>query len=292
MGEQWHRSNRARETILCGQTVKVEKEDHCHVCPAVCPEHLRGRSSRSSGISMRIAVISDIHSNLEAFEAVLEDIDRSGVDGIVSLGDNIGYGPDPEAVLRLMEARGIPSVMGNHELGIAEPSRLEWFNPSSRESLIINRNLLSDRSRESIKRMTSSLILGGCLFVHGFPPDSVTTYLFEVPELELEATLRSIKETVCFVGHTHELELIELDHAGYRREPLRKGVVEMAKEGKYLINNGSVGQPRDGSPSAKYIILDDTPRHLDVRYVPYDVEKTIKKILKLGLPGVNADRLR
>ena len=119
---------------------------------------------------MRFAVISDIHGNLEALQEVLTDIDNSQVDAVYSLGDHIGYGPDPDAVVIEMAKRNIPSVMGNHDLAVIDPDHLGWFNPVARKSLIKSISMLSTESVEIIRKMNRVMTYEGCLFVHGFPP--------------------------------------------------------------------------------------------------------------------------
>lgn len=240
---------------------------------------------------MRFAIISDVHSNLEALREVLSDIDRCGVHTVISLGDNIGYGPAPEEVLKLLRLRRIPSIMGNHELGIVDPSSLAWFNPSAKRSLEINRGLLSEVSLAQLKTLKTSLVFRRCLFVHGFPPDSVTTYLFEASDMELRKTLHSMVQEICFVGHTHQMRLISFDGRTIRSTRLGEGVIHLPPENRYLINAGSVGQPRDGDRCAKYLIWDGDTRLLEVRFVAYDVAKTVEGILLLGLPRINAERL-
>lgn len=240
---------------------------------------------------MRIAVVSDIHSNLLAFREVLADIDRSRVDRIISLGDNIGYGPEPEAVLGLIRARNISSIMGNHELGVADPSRLSWFNTSARRSLEMNAQLLSPASIAYIHTLSPALPSGRYLFVHGFPPDSITTYLFEVPDFQLRKAFASMDWELCFVGHTHDLHLICFDGREIRHAPMGEGVIRLREDCRYLINAGSVGQPRDRDNRSKYVIFDSEQRRLEVRFVPYDIAGTVKAILALGLPGINAHRL-
>jgi predicted phosphodiesterase len=240
---------------------------------------------------VRVAIISDIHSNLAAFQEVLADIERSHLDRIVSLGDNIGYGPEPEEVLRLIRMRNIPSIMGNHELGIADPSCLSWFNSSARRSLEINRELLSPISIRDIQTLKPALTMDRCLFVHGFPPDSITTYLFEVSDIKLKSIFPDIDQELCFVGHTHDLELISFDGQRVRHAPLREGVIHLEEGRKYLINAGSVGQPRDGDNRSKYLIWDSESRQLEVRFLRYDIARTVRGILALGLPRINADRL-
>jgi predicted phosphodiesterase len=240
---------------------------------------------------MRIAVVSDIHSNLAALQEVLADIDRSLVDTIVSLGDNIGYGPEPEEVLRLIRVRNIRSIMGNHELGVADPSYLSWFNNSARRSLQINLSLLSPVSIDYIRTLAPVFTLDQCLFVHGFPPDSVTTYLFEVSDTQLRKTLSSLDHELCFVGHTHELQLLALDGRTVRHAPVPEGGIYLQEGLKYLINAGSVGQPRDGDNRSKYLVWDSEERRLEGRFVRYDIARTVNGILALGLPRINADRL-
>lgn len=240
---------------------------------------------------MRIAIVSDIHGNLEAFQEVLQDIGHARVDRIVSLGDNIGYGPDPDPVLRLVHENGIQSVMGNHELGVVEPSTLDWFNASARRSLVLTGELLSSWGRDFIAALKPTLEIPSSFLVHGFPPDSITTYLFQVPELQLLQHFLKSPHKVTFVGHTHELGLITCygEHVEYR--PLGEGLTHLSEGHKFIVNAGSVGQPRDGDSRAKYIILDDEASSLEVRFIPYDIERTVRKILELGFPAINAHRL-
>jgi len=121
---------------------------------------------------MRIAILSDIHGNLEALEQVLEDLDRQRPDSVVCLGDNVGYGPNPEEVLNIVRERRMPCVMGNHELGVVDAQYLGWFNPLARTSLLVTRQLLSSSSLEYIRDLKPFLIHEEGLFVHGCPPDS------------------------------------------------------------------------------------------------------------------------
>jgi predicted phosphodiesterase len=240
---------------------------------------------------MRIAVLSDIHGNGEALRGVLDDLGETAVDGIVSLGDNVGYGPDPERVMEILAERGILSVLGNHELGLLDASFLSWFNPSARESLAITRRLLTPGSMERIRAFQRSCTLGSTLLVHGCPPGSVTRYFFEVDDLEWRRLLDQMSESICFVGHTHELAMVEYDGTDVRTHPLGCGQHRLGADRRYVINAGSVGQPRDGDRRAKYVLWDDENLSLEVRCVSYDVETTVRKILDLGFPRINASRL-
>jgi diadenosine tetraphosphatase ApaH/serine/threonine PP2A family protein phosphatase len=240
---------------------------------------------------MRLAILSDIHGNLEALEAVLADLDGQGVDRTACLGDVVGYGPDPEAVVGLVRGRGLASVLGNHELGLTDVRQRRWFNPPTRESLRITRALLSEESLAWLAGLPRSLVVEGCRLVHGFPPESAVTYLFEVGDAQLEAEMARLAEEVCFVGHTHLLELVSLDKDGLRRRTLKDDTANLAAGGRHLINAGAVGQPRDGDNRAKYVIWDDRTRELTVRRLCYDVGATAAKIVARGLPEINARRL-
>jgi predicted phosphodiesterase len=240
---------------------------------------------------MRVAIISDIHGNYEALLRVLEDIQRHRVDRTISLGDNIGYGPDPELVLQTLYKLGVPSVLGNHELGIVERSFLSWFNPSARQSLSITKSLLSEDGLEMIRQYEQTLTIGNGLFVHGFPPDSATRYLFEVSDDELGELFMRMDRQVCFVGHTHELVMVEYDGVGVRQRTLTCGEYPLVPAHKYVINAGSVGQPRDGDKRAKYVVWDEETGTVEIRCLRYDVDKTVKKIMDLGFPQTNARRL-
>jgi len=241
---------------------------------------------------MKIAVISDIHANMEAFTAVLGDIDRTAVDDLICLGDAIGYGPEPDAVVRLLRHREIASVVGNHDLAAIEPHYLHWFNPPARVSLKQSIAALSQPSIEYIRGFRRYMVRHGCRFVHGFPPASPILYQFAVQAKRITSAFRQAVEPVCFTGHTHELEIITWDGATWARAPLEQGVTTLETGKKYIVNIGSVGQPRDGNNSAKYVIWMPDSHRLELRFVPYDVESVVKKILAAGLPAAHAYRLR
>jgi predicted phosphodiesterase len=240
---------------------------------------------------MKIAVIADIHGNLEAFKQVLLDIEQSRVEAVVCLGDCIGYGPEPDEVVSLVRELNMSCIMGNHELGLVDRDYLDWFNEPTRESLLLTHDLLSWETLEFLKGLKPAMVLDGCRFVHGCPPDSMTTYMFEIAEHELAAIFASTKERLCFVGHTHTLEIIESDGKRISRDKLRQGLRKISENSRYIVNVGSVGQPRDGNMKAKYVVWDSSDQTIDVRFVPYDIAVTTRKILELGFPELNAKRL-
>jgi predicted phosphodiesterase len=240
---------------------------------------------------MRLAIISDIHGNLEAFREVLADIDQAGVDGIASLGDNIGYGPEPEEVVLLIRQRNIPSVMGNHELAVVDTGCLDCMNPSARESLVLTKQLLSPDTVNYINTLNPSMTFHKSLCVHGCPPDSITTYLFQVTKTQFKELFLTMKEKICFVGHTHCPQIMSFDGEELASLPLSEGELTLQKDFQYIIDVGSVGQPRDGNNNAKYVIWDTSSQRIEMRFIPYDIATTARKILEIGLPEYNATRL-
>jgi len=237
---------------------------------------------------MKLAVISDIHSNLEALRAVLADLEGAGVQEVVSLGDNLGYGPDPAAVLQLLRRRGIPSVMGNHELALLEPGYLNWFNHQARQALILNRRRLGPEDLAWVRGLPPYLVRWEVRLVHGLPPDSITSYLFETGGSRLARIMSQLPEPLCFVGHTHQLQWVCLQGRRVKRRSFTATPLELRPGWRYLVNSGSVGQPRDGDTRAKYVIYDQEAATVEARKVEYDFRRTAAKMRELGLPEVYA----
>lgn len=240
---------------------------------------------------MRLAVISDIHSNLDAFKAVMDDISKQAVDDVISLGDNIGYGAEPEEIIVNLNRYAISSVLGNHELAILNEDYLKTFNPHARKALVINKNKLSDPAIDYISTLPPCLVRYGCRFVHGVPPDTVTIYIFNEPDQNLIRIMKQLKERITFVGHTHQLGVYELYQGVLKKKIFLKSTVSLAKSRRYIINTGSVGQPRDGYNEAKYVIWDSARNNVEPRFVSYDYHKAAKKIKKAGIPKRYADLL-
>jgi predicted phosphodiesterase len=240
---------------------------------------------------MRIAIISDIHANMEAFTAVLADMADCRTDEALCLGDSIGYGPEPVEVINLLLEKGIPSVLGNHEMAVRGPEHFAFFNPDARRSIQKTIALLPEHIRTVVIGLPVFLSRQGCRFVHGFPPDSCRTYLFYVETGKLPAAFSEFPESICFVGHTHRLEMVEYDGTRVFRKKLGRGFVPLDKHRRYILNIGSVGQPRDGDQTAKYAILDTLAHILEIRFVPYDIATVVDKLIKGGWPEIHAARL-
>jgi predicted phosphodiesterase len=240
---------------------------------------------------LKLAIISDVHGNLEALSNVLSDIDATETDSVICLGDCIGYGPDPEAVISEIRRRRIPMLMGNHELALCNPNQLAWFNPLAQTSLRKSLTMLSSDSIDYIAKLPNHLVCGPCRCVHGYPPDSVRTYLFQKSTEALLSTFKDMSEPVCFVGHTHDLEIVVYNGRRVERRPLHSGCTMLNSKDRHIINVGSVGQPRDGNNNAKYAIFDTDRWELEIRFIPYDIATTASKIKAAGLPDSHANRL-
>ena len=221
----------------------------------------------------------------------MADIDHSKVDRIVSLGDNIGYGPEPDRVVQMIMAQEIPSVQGNHELAIKDEEYLNWFNPVARKSLIKTRAMLSESSINFVTELEPFITLDDCRYVHGFPPDSPLIYMFQESESRKKLIFKKVPERLSFIGHTHTLEMISYDGKSMEYSDLPRGLTKLQADKKYIINIGSVGQPRDTSNDAKYVIWDSSTDIIDVRFIAYDIAAVVQKIKDAGLPESHANRL-
>jgi len=245
----------------------------------------------------RVAVLADIHANLQALAAVLADLDAlaAGWDEpprLVALGDMIGYGGDPGAVLDLVRARGMAAILGNHEKGALDAAcRRQCFHIQSREALERTCELLSGADRKYLSGLPSSMVLGDLRFVHGMPPDDPLTYFITRDDEELLAAFADLPERVCFVGHSHVLDGACLSGGRLTRLELGDEPLCLEQAGRYILCCGSVGQPRDGDNRAKYVVYDRTGETVAVRRVAYDIARAADRIVSRGLPERYAKRL-
>ena len=175
---------------------------------------------------------------------------------------------------------------------MANPKVLEFFNPLARRSLQLTTRMLTAESIRYICGLGASSVHDNCRLVHGFPPDSISTYLFQATDHQIISVFNTLPEPISFVGHTHVIEMISFDGRTVMHKALSEGTVRFAAEQRHIINVGSVGQPRDDNNNAKYVIWDGPSHTLEVRYVPYDIEAVVAKIIAAGLPESHAYRLR
>ena len=243
---------------------------------------------------MRYLLLSDIHSNDEALAAVLARARRRGFDRVVVLGDFVGYGADPNAVLdRLLRIRKHRVLIrGNHDKVVSGLDRGGLFNPVALEAARWTEAVLTPRNREFLAALPLGPVLvdGAFEICHGSPRDE-DAYIFSDRDAFLN--FRGFHSSVCFFGHSHIPSIFTLEPHGIRVEVVDgERVNYRLEEGRrYLINPGSVGQPRDGNPASAYAIYDARRGAVLFERVPYDVEKTLQKIHGAVLPGMLGDLL-
>lgn len=240
---------------------------------------------------MKYAFISDVHSNLEAFLAVLNEIDSRGVDEIVCLGDIVGYNANPNKCIEIINDRGIKCIMGNHDArasGLEEP---DDFTHLAKEAILWTRRQLNQKNISFLKNLPRTLSFPGdkILAVHG-SINSTDEYIFSAQDLA-ENFLRMEEAGIktCFFGHTHVR--IAFGQNGEGINPLYQGEITIEGNKKYLVNPGSVGQPRDGDPRAAFLIYNTDAEVIEFFRVQYDMDKCCEKIIRAGLPIELAERL-
>lgn len=233
---------------------------------------------------MRCAILADIHANLGAFEAVLEDITRrGGVDTFWNLGDTVGYGPNPEACLDRLSKLEHTSVAGNHDLAAIGKISTTDFNPEATTAANWTGQRLSRENKAYLEALPLSTENGDFTLVHGSPRDPVWEYL--VDGQSARANLSYFKTRYCLVGHSHQPLVFEAkDNGDVRLIEFADGSrLELGKK-KLIINPGSVGQPRDGDPRASYAIYDTEDKSITLHRVAYDVAPVQSRMAALSLP--------
>ena len=229
---------------------------------------------------MRIAIISDIHSNLEALTRALQDLDQRSIDRIVCLGDIVGYGANPRECLRIVRERTGDIIMGNHDEAAFDPYVGSTFNSYARDALRWTREQLTTDEKQFLRSLPMCQSFENILFVHATPryPEE-WGYIFS--SLEARSFAGSFSERICFVGHSHVPFVYSMD-------PL---VREYHPGHRFIINPGSIGQPRDGDPRLSYGILDSVAGSYENIRLEYDIQSAAGKITANKLPTRLAQRL-
>ncbi len=243
---------------------------------------------------MRYLVLTDIHANLEALDACLADGRSRGFDQTLVLGDLVGYGGDPNAVVeRIQSLNPAAIVRGNHDKVACGLEQAEGFNSVAKSAAIWTLDVLTPAHREWLAALPEGPIDVDDVveICHGSPFDE-DAYIFD--ELDAVRALKVSNRPLCLFGHTHypvtfELSNDSFENVGSAAAPQMQ--VVMKPGSKYLINPGSVGQPRDGDPRAAYAIVDTKERRVELYRIRYTVEEAQNKVLKAGLPDVLAQRL-
>ncbi len=236
---------------------------------------------------MRIAVLSDIHANLVALDAVIASFDR--VDAVWHLGDVVGYGPDPDGVIDRLRALGATGVQGNHDAAALGGPEIDWFNPAARTAMEWTRLTISAASRSWLADLPVRRTEADFTLVHGSPRDPTWEY---VTSSEIAQESLAILDTRhALNGHTHRpIAFVETGDDIEVRSP-EDGTALSLDDGRALLNPGSVGQPRDGSPDASYLVIDAGDRICTWHRTPYDVARVQGAMREAGLPRPLVERL-
>jgi diadenosine tetraphosphatase ApaH/serine/threonine PP2A family protein phosphatase len=243
-----------------------------------------------SHLAARVAVISDVHANWHALQAVLAAIDREQTDELWCLGDLVGYGPRPNPCCTVVRERAALSLAGNHDLGVLGQLDLEEFAPDAVASARWTRGVLEPEARSFLESLSPSARRDGVELFHASPRDPVWDYILSAEAAE--AAFELTEEPLVLVGHSHvPLALAAADGALAGGLAPEGTEAELRAGPRLVLNPGSVGQPRDGDPRAAWLLLDFQAGIASFRRVAYPVERTQEEIRERGLPDALAERL-
>jgi diadenosine tetraphosphatase ApaH/serine/threonine PP2A family protein phosphatase len=240
---------------------------------------------------VRYAVLSDVHGNLEALEIVLADVRRDRPDVCLCLGDTVGYGPDPNECVERIRGLAGPVIAGNHDLAAIGALDISVFTPLARQAIEWTMGVVSEDTRRWLVTLPDRLVIDDFLAVHGSPRDPFEEYILDLP-----TSLAIFSEhafSLCLVGHSHVpgTFILEADGTVSARALPAGDSVPLARSSRYIVNAGSVGQPRDGDPRASYLLLDTETRTVTLQRLPYPFAATQAKMTARGLPIQLAQRL-
>jgi predicted phosphodiesterase len=239
---------------------------------------------------MRIGVISDVHANLEALEAVLAHLDGEAPDQVVCLGDFVGYGPDPNTCVERLRPRLRAAVLGNHDQAAVGARPIDDFNLFAQEAIAWTQQALSEDARAFLAGLPLRQEVDGLLLVHGSPRQPVDEYVLHARTARASFVDQPFQ--IALVGHTHQPAVFEESNHRVSTKGLLPGVPFVLRASRrYIINVGSVGQPRDGDPRAAYVIFDIEASSATLHRVTYPIEETQRKMDAASLPAPLIARL-
>lgn len=233
---------------------------------------------------MRYAIIADVHANLSAFEAVLEDIEKQGeVAQIWCLGDIVGYGPDPHQCIELLDQTDHICVAGNHDLAAIGKIETAKFNPDAAAAAEWTAQQLSLKDINYLGSLPLTVEEGDFTLVHGSPREPVWEYL--TSSSVARENFPYYKSQFCLAGHSHVPVIFShSEEEGYSSTRFQPGVRLALGKSRLIINPGAVGQPRDGDPQASYAIYDSEVKQVRLHRVAYDIRATQDRMVAGGLP--------
>jgi predicted phosphodiesterase len=237
---------------------------------------------------VRFAVLSDVHGNAQALRAVRRSLGADRVDSVVCLGDVVGYGADPDETIAAVRDMCEVTVTGNHDRAVCSDDHSFSFNEWASEAILWTRKRLTGEETEYLRGLPLTASHGGALLVHSSPRNA-GSWTYVDTRRGAAVAFSAFEERLCLIGHTHEPAIYVSGMRKTRR--LRTDELTMEDGHRYLVNVGSVGQPRDGDARASYGIVDTDAGTMKIRRVEYDAELAGRRIVAAGLPVYLAERL-
>jgi diadenosine tetraphosphatase ApaH/serine/threonine PP2A family protein phosphatase len=237
---------------------------------------------------VRYAVVSDVHSNIDSLDAVFAQLRDD--DALLCLGDIVGYGPNPNECVEKIRARATATVLGNHDVAAIDNFGLAYFNPAAREAMKWTQSVLTAENLAWLDSLGYEFRMPDFLLVHGAP---VNYFEYILDKAAAARAFAATDAPIIFVGHTHIAEYYALrpDGAIEHAHLQQGGEVQLEEGSRYLINVGSVGQPRDLNPRASFGLYDSTARTVTITRFEYPIARVQEKIASVNLPSALARRL-
>jgi diadenosine tetraphosphatase ApaH/serine/threonine PP2A family protein phosphatase len=243
---------------------------------------------------LRAAVITDIHSNLPALEALLGEIGKAAVDEVWCLGDVVGYGADPDACADLVRERCALCLAGNHDLAVLGGLDISKFSETAAEAVEWTRANIADRTLEFLRELEPAGLREGVALFHASPRDPVWEYVLSIEQADDSMDVQP--ERIALIGHSHVSLFFTRPDQGERGDThgaqMGDGALLDLGRGTWLVNPGSAGQPRDGDPRAAWLELDTEEQAARFHRVDYDIGRAASAISAAGLPKRLAERLQ
>jgi predicted phosphodiesterase len=238
---------------------------------------------------MRTAILSDIHANYHALQTVLATVEREEVDEVWCLGDTVGYGPRPNRCCALVAGGAALCLAGNHDLAVTGALSVDEFNGDAAAAARWTQGVLEPEARAFLDRLEPTATRPGVELYHGSPADPVWDYVLS--EAAAFLSFRMTRAPLVLVGHSHVALALSWDGSTLGGGVAHEGAEVDLDASRWLLNPGSVGQPRGGDPRAAWLLIDDEARRATFRRTPYPIQQTQAEIRERGLPEALAERL-
>lgn len=237
---------------------------------------------------MLLCLFADIHANRQAYEAVIESFSRYNIDNFYCIGDIVGYGANPNECINLTRRINPYIVCGNHDWAAVDLTGLTYFNIYAKEAIRWTKENLDEVGKGYLKSLELVRQDEYLVMVHG-TLDNPSEFDYIMDSISTKKTFEAMQTNLCFIGHSHRPEVFTLD--ANRIDYLYQDKIYLDERLKYIINVGSIGQPRDGDPRSSFVLFDTEEKYIEFKRVAYDIETAKNNIIKAGLPRVLADRL-